>query len=57
MNFQLYETYVEKSKIVRLKNIDLLPFYEELSVVKTNKAFRGFATTYKVVLINKKDHL
>ena len=31
-----YNTYIEKPKIKRLKNIDLLselPFYEELSVV------------------------
>ena len=36
-----YNTYIEKPKIKRLKNIDLLselPFYEELSVAKTNKA-------------------
>ena len=39
-----YSTYIEKPKIKRLKNINLLselPFYEELSVVKTDKAFRG----------------
>ena len=39
-----YNTYIEKPKIKRLKNINLLselPFYEELSVVKTDKAFRG----------------
>ena len=29
-------------------------FCEELSVVKTNKAFRGYAMTYKVELIDKK---
>ena len=32
-----YSTYIEKTKIKRLRNIDLLselPFYEELSVVK-----------------------
>ena len=29
-------------------------FYEELSVVKTNKALRGYGTTYKVGLIDKK---
>ena len=31
---------------IRLKNIDLLselPFYEELNVIKTNHAFRGYA--------------
>ena len=43
-----------------LKNIDLLselPFYKELSVVKTDKAFRGYAITYKIKFINKKDPL
>ena len=32
-----YRTYIEKSKIKRLKNTDLLsevPFYEELNIIK-----------------------
>ena len=40
------------------KNIDLLsklPFSEELSVIKIDKAFRRYA--YKVELIDKKDTL
>ena len=44
-------TYIGKPKFKGLKNIDLLsklPFHEELSVVNTNKAFRGYAMTYKV---------
>ena len=55
-----YSTYIEKPKIKRLKNIDLLselPFYEELSVVKTDKAFREYGMTQKVELIDKKDPL
>ena len=42
----IYGTYIKKPKIKSLKNIDLLselPFYEELSVIKTGKAFRGYA--------------
>ena len=38
-----YNTYIEKLKITHLKNIDLLsklPFHEELSVVKTDKAYQ-----------------
>ena len=34
-----YNKYIEKSRVKRLKNIDLLselPFYEELSVLKTS---------------------
>ena len=52
-----YKTYIEKPKIKHLKNIDLFPehpFYEVLSVVKTDKAFRRYTITYKVELIDKK---
>ena len=34
-----------------------LPFYEELSVVKTDHAFKGYAMSYKVELIEEKDPL
>ena len=30
-------------------------FYEELNVIKTNHAFRGYAMSYKVELVVKKD--
>ena len=53
-----YNTYIQKPKIKRLKNIDLLSelsFYEELNVIKTNHAFRGYAMSYKVEIIEKKD--
>ena len=53
-----YNGYIEKPKTKRLKNIDLLselPFYEELNVIKTNHAFRGYAMSYKVELVEKKD--
>ena len=52
-----YNKHIEKPKIKRLKNIDLLselPFYEELNVIKTNHAFRGYAMSYKVELVEKK---
>ena len=42
----------------RLKNIDSLselPFHEELNVIKTDNAFRGYAMSYKVEIIEKKD--
>ena len=47
-----------KRPIKRLKNIDPLvelPFYEQLSVTKTDQAFKGYATLYKVKIIEKKD--
>ena len=45
-----YNKPIEKPKIKRLKNIDLLSellFYEELSVIKTDRAFRGYAKSLK----------
>ena len=53
-----YSKPAEKSKIKRLKNIDLLselPFDKELSIIKTNHAFRGYARSYKVEIIERKD--
>ena len=52
-----YIKSIEKPKIKRLKNIDLLselPFYEELNVIKTNHAFRGYAMSCKTELVEKK---
>ena len=52
-----YSKPVEKSKLKRLKNIDLLselPFYKELSIIKTNHAFKGYAKSFKVEIIEKK---
>ena len=49
---------VEKPKIKRLKNIDLLvelPFYDQLNLIKTDQAFSCYATSYKVKIIDKKD--
>ena len=37
--------------------IYFLPFYEELSVLKTDHAFRGYAMSYKVEIVEKKDPL
>ena len=54
-----YNKHIEKPRVKRLKNIYLLselPFYEELNVVKTNHAFRGYAMSYKVELVEKKKH-
>ena len=41
-----YNTYIKKPKIKTLRSMDLLselPFYEELSVIKTDEAFKGYA--------------
>ena len=52
-----YNKHIEKPNIKRLRKIDLfseLPFYEKLNVIKTNHAFRGYAISYKVEIIEKK---
>ena len=39
------------------KNLDPLvelPFYEQLDVIKTGRAFKGYAMSYKVEIIEKK---
>ena len=55
-----YNKYIEKPKIKRLKNINLLselPFHEELNVIKTNHVFSGYAISYKVELAEEKIQL
>ena len=52
-----YNKQIEKPKIKCIKNIDLLselPFYEELNIIKTDLAFRGYTMNYKVELVKKK---
>ena len=54
----LYNKPIEKPKIKHLQNIDLLsedPFYEELNIIKTSHAFRGYAMSYTVKLVEKID--
>ena len=55
-----YKKQIKNPKVELLKNIDLLselPFYEELNVLKTDHAFRGYAMSYKVKLVEEKDPL
>ena len=55
-----YNTFIEKPKIKQLRNIDLLselPFFEELSIIKTNQVLKGYEMSYKIEIINKKDPL
>ena len=49
---------IEKPKVKQLKNIDWfaeLPFHEQLSVIKTNQAFKGYSMSHKVEIIDRKD--
>ena len=53
-----YNKPIKKPKTKRLKNIEQLaelPFYEQLNVIKTNQAFRGYTMSYKVEIIERKD--
>ena len=57
---QIYNTHIKKPKIKPLKNIDLLfelPFHKESNVIKTDHAFKGYAMSYKLELVGKKDPL
>ena len=53
-----YNVSIEKPKVKRLKNIDLLPeqpFYDQINIIKTDQAFKGYARSYKVEIVEKKD--
>ena len=55
-----YNKSIKKPKIKRLKNIGQLaelPFFEQLSIIKTNQAFRRYAMSYKVEIVEKKIQL
>ena len=54
----LYNVSIDKPKIKPLKNIDLLaelPFYNQLNIIRTDHAFSGYAMSYKVEIVDKKD--
>ena len=53
-----YNKSIKKPKAKRLKNIHRLaelPFYEQLIVIKTDQAFRGYGMSYKVEIVERKD--
>ena len=55
-----YNKPIKKPNVKRLKNIDWLaelPFYEQLVAIKTNQVFRGYAMSYKVEIIERKDQI
>ena len=52
-----FNVSIEKPKIKRSKNIDLLPelpFYDQLNIIKTYHAFSGYSRSYKVEIVDKK---
>ena len=53
-----YNVSIDQPKIKRLKNIDLLAellFYDQLNIIRTEHAFSGYAMSYKVEIVDKKD--
>ena len=55
-----YNKLIKKRKVKPLKKIDQLielPFYEQLDVIKTDQAFSGDASSFKVDIIEKKIQL
>ena len=53
-----FNVSIEKPKIKRLKNVDLLaelPFYDQLNIIKTDQAFKGYARSCKVEIVDKKN--
>ena len=49
---------LKNQKIKRLKNIDLLaeqPFCDQPNIIKIDQAFRGYARSYKVEIVEEKD--
>ena len=55
-----YNVLIEKPRIKHLKNTDLLhelSFYDELSIAKISQAFRIYATSYKIKIIDSKNPL
>ena len=55
-----YNVLIENPEIKKLSNVELLhelPFYDELSITEVSKAFKRYARSYKVELIDHKDPL
>ena len=53
-----FNASIDKPKIKRLTNINLLaelPFHDQLSIIKTDQAFSGYAMSYKVEIVERKD--
>ena len=53
-----YNNFIEKPKTKRLSDINLLaelPFHNQLSIIKTDQEFSGYAMSYKVEIVEKRD--
>ena len=53
-----YNKPIEKPEIKRLKNIDQLaelPFFKQLTIIKTSQGFSGYEMAYKVQIVERQD--
>ena len=53
-----YNKPIKKPKVKHSKDIDQiieLPFYEQMDVIKIDEAFREYAMSYKVQIVERKD--
>ena len=53
--FPFYNVLIEKPRIKHLKNTDLLhelSFYNKLSIKQVSNAFRRYARTYKIEIVD-----
>ena len=56
--FPFHNEFIKKTKIKHLKNVDLLAelsFYDQLNIIKTDQAFKEYAKSQKVEVVEKKD--
>ena len=59
-DLSFYNTFIKKPHVKHLKDVDLLhelPLYNELNIVKTSEAFKRYARSYKIEIIDLKDPL
>ena len=53
-----YNSFIDVPQIKKLSKVQLmkeLSFYDEVSIVKINNAFSGYARSYKIEIVDKKD--
>ena len=56
--FPFYDTYIERTRIKKLNNVQLLkeqPFYVELSIAKNKTASSGYSRSYKITIVDRND--
>ena len=53
-----YNSFIDVPEIKKLSKVQLLkklPFYDDLKIVRVNNAFSGYARTYKIEIVDKRD--